>query len=159
MTFGEWCPYGLAGELPSDQRPDDGRSVCFDSEPLCERIEIFGAPVVTLDLACDKPSAMIAARLKDVAPDGSSTLVTYGLLNLTHRDGHEHPQALVPGRTYRVKSRSTTSPRPFPRAIASGWRSPTSYWPIAWPSPEMATLHVSTPQHAVAAGARAVATR
>ena len=27
VTFGEWCPYGLAGELPADQRPDDGRSV------------------------------------------------------------------------------------------------------------------------------------
>ena len=31
VTFGEWCPYGLAGELPADQRPDDGRSVVFDS--------------------------------------------------------------------------------------------------------------------------------
>ena len=31
VTFGEWCPYGLAGELPADQRPDDGRSVCFDT--------------------------------------------------------------------------------------------------------------------------------
>ena len=86
VTFGEWCPYGLAGELPADQRPDDGRSVCFDTEPLAQRLEIFGAAVVTLDLASDKPSAMIAARLEDVAPDGSSTLVTYGLLNLTHRD-------------------------------------------------------------------------
>ena len=27
VSFGEWCPYGLAGELPADQRPDDGRSV------------------------------------------------------------------------------------------------------------------------------------
>ena len=99
VSFGEWCPYGLAGELPADQRPDDGRSVCFDTEPLSQRIEIFGAPVVTLELAADKPSAMIAARLEDVAPDGASTLVTYGLLNLTHRDGHEHPQALEPGRT------------------------------------------------------------
>ena len=34
ITFGEWCPYGLAGELPADQRPDDGRSVCFDTVPL-----------------------------------------------------------------------------------------------------------------------------
>ena len=50
VTFGEWCPYGLAGELPSDQRPDDGRSVCFDSEPLAQRVEMFGAPVVTLEL-------------------------------------------------------------------------------------------------------------
>ena len=39
---------------------------------------------------------MIAARLEDVAPDGSSTLVTYGLLNLTHRDSHEHPRRWSP---------------------------------------------------------------
>ena len=31
-------------------------------------------------------------RLSDVAPDGASTRVTYGLLNLTHRDGHEQPR-------------------------------------------------------------------
>ncbi len=41
---------------------------------------------------------MIAARLEDVAPDGSSTLVTYGLLNLTHRDSHETPEPLTPGK-------------------------------------------------------------
>ena len=33
---------------------------------------------MTLQLASDRPDAMIAARLEDVAPDGASTLVTYG---------------------------------------------------------------------------------
>ena len=37
-------------------------------------------------------------RLCDVAPDGASTLVTRGSLNLTHRDSHEHPRPLDAGR-------------------------------------------------------------
>ena len=83
---------------------------------------------------------MIAARLEDVAPDGSSTLVTYGLLNLTHRDGHEHPQALVPGRMYRVEIALNDIAQAFPAGHRIRLALATSHWPIAWPSPEMATL-------------------
>ncbi|MEP9373459.1 CocE/NonD family hydrolase [Mesorhizobium sp. KR1-2] len=144
VTFGEWCPYGLAGELPADQRPDDGRSVCFDTAPLPERIEIFGAPVVTLDVSSDKPVAMIAARLEDVAPDGSSTHVSYGLLNLTHRNGHEHPERLEPGKTYRVEIVLNDIAQAFPAGHRIRLALATSHWPIAWPSPELATLTVST---------------
>ncbi len=144
VTFGEWCPYGLAGELPADQRPDDGRSVCFDTAPLSEHIEIFGAPVLSFALSADKPSAMIAARLEDVAPDGSSTLVTYGLLNLTHRDGHEQPEALVPGQIYGVKVVLSDIAQAFPAGHRIRLALATSHWPIAWPSPEMAALTLET---------------
>ena len=144
VTFGEWCPYGLAGELPADQRPDDGRSVCFDTAPLSEHIEIFGAPVLSFALSADKPSAMIAARLEDVAPDGSSTLVTYGLLNLTHRDGHEQPEALVPGQIYTVKVVLNDIAQAFPAGHRIRLALATSHWPIAWPSPEMAALTLET---------------
>ncbi|HUF31988.1 MAG TPA: CocE/NonD family hydrolase C-terminal non-catalytic domain-containing protein [Acidimicrobiales bacterium] len=33
--------------------------------------------------------ALLAARLSDVAQDGSATLVSFGVLNLTHRLSHE----------------------------------------------------------------------
>ena len=46
-----------------------------------------------LELESDRPVAQLAARLCDVAPDGTSLLVTRGVLNLTHRDSHEHPAA------------------------------------------------------------------
>jgi len=157
VTFGEWCPYGLAGELPSDQRPDDGRSVCFDTDPLAERIEIFGAPVVELELASEKPAAMIAARLEDVAPDGASTLVTYGLLNLAHRDSHEHPQPLVPGKAYRVKVRLNDIAQAFPPGHRIRLALATSHWPIAWPSPETGALTVFTQESTLALPVRAPA--
>ena len=51
------------------------------------RIEILGAPVVTLDVAADRPLANLAVRLCDVHPDGASLRVSYGILNLAHRDG------------------------------------------------------------------------
>jgi len=39
----------------------------------------------------------------DVAQDGASTLITRGVLNLTHRDGHRRPEPLEPDRRYRVR--------------------------------------------------------
>ena len=73
-----------AAECPADQRPDDALSLCFDSEPLDEDLAILGAPVAHLDLAADRPNALIAVRLSEVLPDGASALISYGVLNLTH---------------------------------------------------------------------------
>ena len=97
---GEWCPYGLGGlgpELPTDQRTDDAWSLVFDGEVLSEPLEILGAPVLDLDIASDQPVATLVARLSDVAPDGKVTRVTYGVLNLTHRDSHESTRPLGAG--------------------------------------------------------------
>lgn len=86
--------------MPPDQRPDDGGSLVFDSDPLDQDMALLGAPVLEVEIAADLPVALLAARLCDVAPDGSSLRVSYGLLNLCHRDSHEFPQPLVPGRFY-----------------------------------------------------------
>src|SRR3546814_2881416 len=87
----EWCSYGdTGGDFAADQRPDDGRSLCFDSAPLTDRLEILGAPAVELDLAVDRAVAKLAVRLCDVWPDGASTRVTYTLFNLTHQIGRAH---------------------------------------------------------------------
>ena len=47
--------------------------------------------------------AFFEVKLCDVAPDGSSKLITYGGLNATHRDSHSHPKALVPNQVYPLK--------------------------------------------------------
>ena len=39
----------------------------------------------------------------DVAPDGTSSQVTAGILNLTHRDSHASPAPLEPGAVHRVR--------------------------------------------------------
>ena len=106
--------FGADGEMPIDQRPDDGRSLTFDTAPLEDRFEVLGAPAVTLEIACDRPAAMIAWLLNDVAPDGASTLVTYGVLNLSHRDGHAAPAPLEPGRRYAVSVQLNDIAHAFP---------------------------------------------
>lgn len=143
IAFGEWCPYGLAGELPADQRPDDGRSVVFDTQPLGERVEILGAPVAMLELASDAAAAMLAVRLEDVAPDGASTLVTYGLLDLGMRDGFARSEPLVPGRRARVEAVMNDIAHAFPAGHRIRLAVATAHWPIAWPAPTLArlTLH------------------
>jgi putative CocE/NonD family hydrolase len=144
VTFGEWCPYGLDGELPLDQRPDDGRSVVFDTAPLEQSLEILGAPVVTLDVAVDQPTGKIVARLEDVAPDGASTLVSYGLLNLTHRYGHEEAVPLIPGKRFTIKLGLNDIAQAFPAGHRIRLALATSHWPIAWPSPDLAQVTVWT---------------
>ena len=147
LAAGEWCAYGLgkvAPELPLDQRIDDGGSLVFDGEPLREPLALVGSAFATLDVASDKPEAMVAVRLSDVAPDGAATRVSYGLLNLSHRDGHAAPEALVPGKRYRVKVALTHAAHLFAPGHRLRVSISTSYWPLAWPSPEAATLSVAT---------------
>jgi hypothetical protein len=140
LLAGHWCPYGFAPDLPSDQRKEDGKSLVFDSPPLESRLEILGAPAVTLELSADRPQAQVCVRLNDVAPDGSSLRVSYGLLNLTHRDSHERPEPLVPGRRYRVRVALNDIAHAFPAGHRVRVALSSSYWPIAWPSPEPVEL-------------------
>ncbi|WP_304450872.1 CocE/NonD family hydrolase [Nocardiopsis sp. YSL2] len=144
---GKWCSYNAPPDLPYDQREDDGGSMVFDSRPLTERVEILGSVVVELDLAVDRPDAMVAVRLCDVTPKGETTRVTYGLLNLTHAGGHEVPERLEPGRRYRVSVPLNGVAQAFPPGHRIRVAVSTSYWPLAWPPPEPVTLSVFPGEH------------
>lgn len=141
LAGGEYCAIWLGPELPGDQRDDDAKSLCFDIE-LAEDIEIVGAPVVTLRLEADCPSAMVAARLCDVRPDGASTRITYGVLNLTHRNGHERPDPLTPGETVEIALRLDDIAYKVPAGHRLRVAVSSAYWPLVWPSPEAVTLTV-----------------
>ena len=65
---------------------------------LDEPFELLGKPVARLTLSCDRPAALLAVRLCELLPDGGSLLITRGILNLCHRESHEHPQPLEPGK-------------------------------------------------------------
>ncbi|HEY7715322.1 MAG TPA: CocE/NonD family hydrolase [Candidatus Binatia bacterium] len=144
LGAGEWCGFGAPGEAPPDQRGDDGCSLTFDSEALPARVEILGAPVAVLELSADQPVAVVAVRLNDVAPDGTSARVTYGLLNLTHRNGHEYPQAVEPGKRYLVTVTMNDIAHAFPAGHKMRLAVSTCYWPIAWPPPRPVTLNLFT---------------
>lgn len=139
-TGGDWCGFGAEGEAPMDQRADDGRSLFFDSPALAADTEILGAPMVVLRLSASTPQATVAVRLNDVAPDGTSALVTYGVLNLAHRDSHEHPQPLEPGKMVEVSFQLNDIAHRFPAGHQLRLALSTSYWPMIWPTPAPFTL-------------------
>jgi hypothetical protein len=126
-----------------------GGALVFETAPLEEDVEILGAPLVELELCADKPVAMAAIRLSDVFPDGRATRVTYGLLNLTHRDGSEAPEPLALGERYRVRVRLNDIAQWFPVGHRMRISISTSYWPLAWPPPEPATLTITSGQSTV----------
>ena len=139
---GNWVPFGLGHDQPGDQQEDDARALVFETPPLDSPIEILGAAVVTLDIASDRPIANLVARLCDVHPSGESLRVSYGVLNLTHRDSHETPALLVTGERYRVRIKLNDAGSVFPAGHKVRLALSTAYWPIIWPSPEKATLQI-----------------
>ncbi|MGW3799532.1 CocE/NonD family hydrolase [Streptomyces clavifer] len=139
---GKWASYNAPPDLPYDQREEDGGSLVFQTAPLDGRVEVLGAPALDAEVASDAPVAQLNVRLSDVAPDGRSTRVTYGVLNLTHRDSQEHPEALEPGRRYRVRVPLHSIAHAFPPGHRIRVSLSTSYWPLVWPAPRPALLSV-----------------
>ena len=144
IAGGKWCSYAVPGDQPVDQRRDDAGSLVFETAPLEAPLEIAGDAALEMTFSVDRPVAQVAARLVDVAPDGKATRVSYGVLNLTHRDSHESPQALVPGEVYSA----TVSFKHVAQSFRAGHRLrlavSTSYFPVIWPAPEAATLSLHT---------------
>ena len=140
LFAGKWCSYASGPDLAHDQRREDGGALVFETEPLETDLETLGATVAELEVSADKPVAMLAVRLSDVQPDQKVTRVSYGLLNLTHRNSSEAPEPLEPGRHYRVTVRLNEVAQRFPTGHRLRISLSTSYWPLAWPSPEPATI-------------------
>ncbi len=137
---GKWCSYSESTDLPWDQREEDGGALVFETPPLEKRTEILGRPEALLELSSNKPQAMVAVRLSDIGEDGKGTRVTFGLLNLNHRNSHESPEELEPDQIYRVKIPMNFIAQSFPAGHKIRLSVSTSYWPVAWPSPEPVKL-------------------
>ncbi|MBL3700194.1 CocE/NonD family hydrolase [Leucobacter luti] len=132
---GSWLQFGAAAGVAGDQAADDARSYTLDWEQP-NGLELLGTPSVRVRVAADRDRGAIAIRLADVAPDGSSRLLTVGLANLTHHTGHETPTPLTPGEevTLDVPLLATA------HRLAPGHRLrlsiSASFWPNLWPAPE-----------------------
>jgi hypothetical protein len=98
--------------------------------------------VLEVELSCDKPVAQLIARLCDVHGDGASLRVSFGVLNLSHRDSHAAPAPLVPGERYRVRLQLNDCGAVLPAGHRLRLALSTSYWPMVWPAPERATVTI-----------------
>ncbi|MEX3012046.1 CocE/NonD family hydrolase [Hoeflea sp. TYP-13] len=137
---GEYFPFAFADELPDEQSSDDLDSACFDGSVLTEAFDIVGAPVVDLTASADAQNGLIAVRLCDLRPDGTSALITYGVLNLTHRSSHETPEPLVPGEIFTARVTLDQIAYRIPAGHRLRVAVSTAYWPLIWPSPQKTTL-------------------
>jgi uncharacterized protein len=139
---GAWCPYGDPTDFPPDQRAEDGLALSYTTEPLSDRLEVFGTPQLTAELVVDRPLALIAARLCDVAPDGRSLLVARGLLNLCHRHSHAAPEPMPVGEPVTVRMPLDVTGHSFAPGHRIRLAISSTYWPFAWPSPEPVRLEL-----------------
>ena len=142
MAAGKWCSYAHPGDQPTDQRTEYGGSLVFRSEPLEEPVDVVGEPELTLTLAVDRTEAQVAVHIDDQAPDGAATRVAFGVLNLTHRDGHTEPKPLTPGEVVTVR----VPIKPVAQRFRAGHRIvlalSSAYFPMIWPAAQRVTLTI-----------------
>jgi hypothetical protein len=142
VDAGRFAPLGEPGDLPPDQRAEDGRSLCFDTVPLTGTLEILGSARLRLRLNCPAARAIVVARLCDVTPDGTSTLVTRGALNLLGRDGADRATPWPAGRSGDVEFELGAAGYAFQPGHRLRVALSSAYWPWIWPHPEGAGFEV-----------------
>ena len=139
---GEYCAIWLGPEMPGDQRRDDALSAIWDGNTLDSDLAITGAPEITLCVSSDKPVAQLAARLNHIHPDGSSTRITYGILNLCHHDGHGKSKPLPINQSVNVTLNLDQCAYTVPAGHRVRVSISNAYWPLLWPSPEATRLQI-----------------
>jgi len=65
---GMWCSYALPGDYAADQRGEDGRAWYVDLPVTPTPQSILGFPEVTLRLASDQPTALVACAVVRCVP-------------------------------------------------------------------------------------------
>jgi predicted acyl esterase len=86
------CAASLPWGQPTDQRFDDAASVV--AEWPAGEVSLLGHPVLHLRVRSSQPAASLSAKLCDVFPDGTSSLLCRGFLDLAHRDSSTAPSPL-----------------------------------------------------------------
>jgi predicted acyl esterase len=138
---GTYCPFGFRGDFPGDQKNEDSKCTCFDSDIFIQDLDLIGIPYIDLTLSSDKKLANISVRLVDLYPnDGEHVLISWGQLNLTHRESDEFPQYLTPDKKYKVRVQLDSIGIKFAKGHKLRVALSTCDWPQSWPTPETPTL-------------------
>ncbi|MFY9531862.1 MAG: CocE/NonD family hydrolase [Candidatus Acidiferrales bacterium] len=131
------------GEVTNDQRPTDAFSLVYDSPPLENDTAILGQPRVMLTASASAPLADWFARLSDVAPDGTVTLVTGAGLNAAQRSSSTSPADPEPGRVYQLEIELHVTSWVFPRGHRIRLAISNAMWPMIWPTPYAMTTSLA----------------
>ena len=133
---------GTPFTLPGDQRVDSARAINFASQPLAKPVSILGSPKFSLYISSDVDVVPVAVRLLEIAPDGSSVLVTKGILNSTRREGMDRAVPLVPGEIARVAFHMEATAWRFREGFRIGISVNGSDFPNVWPTPRAGRITV-----------------
>jgi putative CocE/NonD family hydrolase len=136
------CAAKLPWGQPDDQRLDDSRSLTYDWEPLEAELDVMGHPRLSVTVEAATPVAYLSAKLCDVFPDGTSALVSRGILNLAHRNGHTAPVALEPGAPTAIELELEATSWIFETGHRLRLSLASSDWPNVWPPPAGGVLAV-----------------
>lgn len=123
------------GDFVPDQRATDAFSLTYDSAPLNEELTVLGRPHALLRASSTAPLADWFARLSDVAPDGTVTLVTGAGLNGAQRDSASEPADLEPNKAYALDVAMHLTTWTFPKGHRIRLAVSNALWPMAWPTP------------------------
>ena len=135
MAAGLWDPTGIGVGMPGDQNGDDRLSLAFTSEQMSEDVEISGTPQATITAEVLRgDDANIVAKLCDVAPDGSSSLITTGWLRAIRRSGLSHTEAIRSGETYSFKVTLFATAYLVPKGHRIRLSISCADFPRIWPS-------------------------
>ncbi|GAB4374006.1 MAG: CocE/NonD family hydrolase [Kiloniellaceae bacterium] len=137
---GEYFALKPGGELPADQRPDDGGSAVFETEVLKEPLALLGSAVLSATVATPAATALLAARLVDVHPDGTATRIALGVLNLAHRGGSENPKAMPKGKGAAITLTLDACGYRLPAGHRLRLALSNAYWPQVLPTPGAAPV-------------------
>ncbi len=141
-TCGDIFTLKPESEMPGDQRQDDAGSLVFDTTRLHQPIEILGRPKLCLKIAVDKPLANIIVRLNDIHPGGVVNRVSWGVLNLAHRNGNENPEPMIPGETETIEIDLNECGYQFLPGHKIRVAISTNYWPMIIPPPENVSARI-----------------
>ena len=139
---GEYFTLSPVGDLPADQRVDDAGSLVFETDALGHAIETLGRPELLLKVAIDAPNSVLAVRLMDVHADGASQRVSFGILNLAHRNGNERLEAMTPGLAEIVRIQLDECGHRFLPGHRVRLAISTAYWPLILPTPTRVTATI-----------------
>ncbi len=142
-TAPAWCCYGLVPDNALDQNGEAGLMTVFETQPLTEDLDLLGFPFVDAEITADQRQANLAAVLSIVDEKGRASLVSFGVLNLTHRDSHQDPSPLPIGKPVRVRVQLNACGQHVVKGQRLRLALSTAYWPMIWPAQSAATLEIT----------------
>jgi putative CocE/NonD family hydrolase len=142
LSNGYWSAGGISYYLADDQRADEAYSLVYTTAPFENEMRLLGWPRVILHASSSAKVATFVAKLADVDPDGSSSLIVDGSLNGTRRESLTDPKPMTPDEVYELRvpmnpTGWTLKPGHRLRLAISG-----ADFPNLWPTPEKARNRV-----------------